>query len=563
MASVQETFSKAIAQLRDMTLPQRLTILLGAVLVAGSLVWMAQWAAEPEMVPLLSQGLTPEDVAQITQGLEVMNEPYQVVGSQVLVRGGAEKTRILADLQQNNRLPADTSITFESLVKEANPWISQEENQRRWTVALQSRLSSVLAQMAGVQSAHVFLDLNARARGFSRQQSPHSASVTLTMRGGETVSRGLGLAAARLVSGAVRGLGVRNVEVVDASGRPVLDWEDEQGDGVSALHRLQKAQERETAKKLRDQLSFDPKLRVNVQVVLDHTTTRINDSKPYEPVEVETTRTSTNRVNSRSSGQPGVQPNVGVAASGGGGGETFESVTDDKRLQPGVLTTEESTPRGEIQQIFAAINLSHSFLAGVYKRNNPDAGEPSEAQIQQVFDSQKTRIASQASKLVLPPKPEQVAVDWYYDVADAPEAAAPSTADMSFGFLRRFGPSGALGLLAIFSLFLVTRMARSTDSGSSIGLEIGLPQDAIDAARKAADDLKAAERTREASDQAGAGGGAVPIPIGAAADDLLEGQEVSPSTAQLSRLVEQVSTLIKEDSQTAASLVDSWIERGQ
>jgi flagellar biosynthesis/type III secretory pathway M-ring protein FliF/YscJ len=144
MASLQEVLSRATRHLGDMTLSQRLAIGLGVLLVAASLIWLAQWAASPEMVPLLNQSLTPEELAQVTSGLDAMGESYQIEGSQVCVRASANRQAVLASLQQAEKLPSDTAIGFAELVREANPWISGQENDRRWTVALQCELGRVL-----------------------------------------------------------------------------------------------------------------------------------------------------------------------------------------------------------------------------------------------------------------------------------------------------------------------------------------------------------------------------------------------------------------------------------
>ena len=86
MASLQKTITQAVGQLRDMTVSQRLAILLGVALVAGSLVWLAQWAAQPEMVPLLDQSLGPENLALVQGGLDALGQKYRVEGSREIGR---------------------------------------------------------------------------------------------------------------------------------------------------------------------------------------------------------------------------------------------------------------------------------------------------------------------------------------------------------------------------------------------------------------------------------------------------------------------------------------------
>src|SRR5574341_655407 len=134
MASLQQSAGNVVRQLRELTLSQRLAVLFGALLVAASLIGMAQWAARPEMVALLEQPLTSDDLATIRSGLLAMDEPHRIDGSRVLVRADSNRQAILAQLGQMDKMPSDTSIGFAELVREANPWLPQEENNKRWTV---------------------------------------------------------------------------------------------------------------------------------------------------------------------------------------------------------------------------------------------------------------------------------------------------------------------------------------------------------------------------------------------------------------------------------------------
>lgn len=292
MDSLQQILARAQRQLRDLTLSQRLAVVFGGLLVAVALAWMLQWAAQPEMVPLLEQNLAAEDLAAVRAGLDSVNQRYAVQGARVMVPASTNRAALLAQLQLGDKLPTDTSVSFDALVREANPWLSQEESDRRWTVALQSEIERVLLRFQNVKVAKVFLNLSTRPRGFSREQPPASASVTLVMKNGEPVSRNLARAAARLVSGAVRGLPLRNVQVVDGTGGAAIEADDEDSTGASGLHQMRLAHEKRAAEKIRSQLAFDPKARVNVQVELDLTTRVTNTITPTDPVDVREERSN-------------------------------------------------------------------------------------------------------------------------------------------------------------------------------------------------------------------------------------------------------------------------------
>lgn len=578
MASVQEQLSHAVSQLRDMSLSQRVAVGLGVVLIAGSLAWLTHWAAAPEMTALLPMDLAPDDLARVRAGLERMNEPFQVSGSKVLVRKTANSAALLAQLQMTDSMPADTSTGFAQLAADANPWISQEENNRRWTLGLMTELGKVMRQMSGVRDAHVFLNISGRS-GFSRVQPEISASVTLTMKGNEPVPRKLALSAASLVSGAVRGLMREKVQVIDGgTGQSAIQWEDEGAGSVGGLHRLQAEKERMLETKIAHQLDFDPRVRINVQVQLDHKATDKIDRKVTDgPVKEE--KTITKKMGTASpSGQPGAQANVGAVAASGGGGEFTDSEETQSTHEPSEETTTTRIEPGDVQAVTAAINLSYSYLAGVWKKHNGADKEPKKVDIEAVFKEQETRIQGQIAKLMVPPKPEQVAISWYDDIETLPGVTAPgttSTADTgAVDMAMRYAPVTGLGVLSALALAMMLRMAKRSDVGESFGLELGLPKEAVEAARRAKEDIhKYKPRVHHAQHAEGDGVSTAgpqitmpptaPIPWGAAADGVLVAQEVGEDMVQVNNMLAQVDSVVATDDQGVAAIVESWIDQSK
>jgi hypothetical protein len=118
------------------------------------------------------------------------------------------------------------------------------------------------------------------------------------------------------------------------------------------------------------------------------------------------------------------------------------------------------------------------------------------------------------------------------------------------------------------------RMARRADSGESFGLEIGLPQEAIAAAKKAAEDIEVVARRprRTMTTQpvaSGAVGGpseafatAIPTPMGEAtvAEGVLDGQEVDEHAVQVGNMLKQVVHMVEEDAESMGALVERWVQ---
>jgi flagellar biosynthesis/type III secretory pathway M-ring protein FliF/YscJ len=575
MASLSDTLSRSLAQLRDLSFSQRLAIALGAALVAVSLIWMIQWAATPEMVPLLpGQTLATDELAQLRAGLEALGVPARVSGNTILVRAAENRAALLAQLGVRDQLPSDTSIGFDALVKEANPWISQEENNKRWTVAMQRELERVLRQLAGVKSAHVFLNLSGQRRGFTRQEPAASASLSLVMKGGEPVSRALALAAARLVAGAVRGLPLRNVEVIDGSGAVALDWESEQSVGGAGLARLRHEHEQRLTQMIRNQIGFDPALRVSVRVELDPTARESETRTPVEGVETRTSTRSQETTRGRAGEPAGVQPNVAVGSPRAGVSEQSTISESESDLATGLEHKSERTSPGEVKEIFAAINVSHGALAAIYRRANPDKGEPALEDIEAIFRVQSEKIVKQVQKLVKPQDPNQVAVEWYYEGSGSatPADAPPARSGVSLtDYVQRYGATAGLGLLALVSMVLLLRVARVRETGEAFGIEIGMPKEAIDAARHAQQAVQAAAQAQKKVD-ARRPAAAVGVAddedavvstqaVGVAADALLEGQEVDEGMVQVMKMLEQIGKISDRDTDAVAALIEKWMDR--
>jgi flagellar biosynthesis/type III secretory pathway M-ring protein FliF/YscJ len=589
MGALQRLIGQVLSRLRDTSVSQRLALLLGGLLVAVSLVWLVQWAASPEQVALLEQDLGPEELARVRSGLEALGESYRVRGSRVYVPATANRGALLARLQEADKLPASTSSAFAALVQKSDPWISLEENDRRWTVALQTEIEKVLRQFQGVQNASVFLNLHTGRKGFSRQAPANSASVTLVMKNGDEVPRSLALAAARLVSGAVAGLPVRNVQVVDARGVSALDWDSEQ-DEANTLHRQRIRLEQHYTETIR-RLIPDPKALVSVVVELVSTSSSTKTETPIRgvPRTEETTADETTRTHR--SEPPGVQPNVGLTAVAGGADESQKKDMTRTEYQTGVALKTEATPAGDVKLVTAAIRLSSSYLEGIWRHTHPEAGPPTDEQLEEVFQAERKRLLGQVVRLVKPQVEENVDIQRYWDTAlpgPAVAGAAP-TLDQAVRLVRRYGAQSGLGLLALLSLGLMLRMARKSDTSEVFGLELGLPQDAIEAAKRAAEDVaeqtaRRARAARTGAQPAGAAGAGVTgegapspdgspgvepvleaavLPVGQAAptEGVLVAQEVDPGAIQTRKMIDQITQMVDSDAAVVSSLLEHWVQR--
>lgn len=523
-------------------------------------MWLAQWAATPERQPLLLQPLSAEETTAIQAGLDSLNQPYTLVNGQIMVPESTNRSGLIAQLQQMERMPGDVSMGFAELVKDANPWISEHDNLRRWNVALQSELNRILREFRGVKSANVVLPVIERTSGMSRAWAEPSGSVTITMKDGSSVPRDLAQAAARMVAGAVKGLSIRNVQVLDGNGRVALDWEEEESGGASSMFRLQKAKEREITSKIVNQLSFDPMVRVTTYVELEHSASQVSTHTPIEGVESEVERTEEETTRAAPAGQPGVEPNTGVGVAANPTGDMTRRETNRRALVTGAEERRQDTPRGAVRAIAASINVSHSFLASIFKRNNPEAEAPTEAQVNEVFAAQKPKIINQVRTLVVPSEEQQISVDWYYDSIElGPAPAEAGAVEVSMDIAKRFGPASALVALALLSLGLVSRMARTSAVGEAFGLEVGLSKEEIEAARAA---NQRVNRAKENNDIEPPGADPLPMPVAAAfaAEGMLEATEIDDALVQVNNMIDQMTKMVADDPEAIATVLEKWID---
>src|SRR5207247_2222903 len=128
----------------------------------------------------------------------------------------ADRPRLLAQLHQSRALPAKTSISFEKLMEESNPFIARDEAQWSKERALEVELSNVLAQFDGMSDAKVFIQIPQHRR-IGMDAAKASASVYVRCKAGAGLDKAAIASIADFVSGAVEGLTADGVTVVDAA----------------------------------------------------------------------------------------------------------------------------------------------------------------------------------------------------------------------------------------------------------------------------------------------------------------------------------------------------------
>ncbi len=528
--------------LQGLTVSQRLAIGSCVILIAVALFALVKWAAVPAMSTLLDQPTTAEEMSRIQQYLDTTGVKYQVVANVIQVPTEM-RSRILAQLTQQQLLPSDISIGFAKLVGEAsNPWLSQQEQDRRWNLARSNELARVLREFNGVRDARVFIESTTR-RQIGQPNVQPTASVYLKLSDGASLNEEMVRAIAGFVSSAVSNLSIHNVTVADATtGRarsvPRTD------DGlVSSEFEYRQKQEEYFAKKVQDLLAAIPVL-VKVHCELDSEARQETKMVFGKPALSEERTESETETSSPVTGEPGVVPNTNVSVTGAAPVTNHEKSTSETRYKSETdkTVTETSKPRYTIKSIAASVNIPKSYLVGVFKL----AKEPTDQELDTMSTGLRDKIRKQVMTVLDIPagQEDRVSVDWFPDTGAIALAQLTDggAGENVAGMVYRYWDKAGMGVLAVLGLVMMLMMVRKVGEGPVLPGE-----EAPVAMRKRG--LPIAEVEEE-----------VPVSEARETEPLLVGKEVDEETLRSQQIIQQVSELIKADPASSASILQRWID---
>jgi len=543
MEFLKRQFDRIQQHLRGLSASQRM--LAGALVIISvmTLWWWAKYAGRAEIEPVLDQPIAAEDMRQITNQLKAQSIPYKVIGDRVYVPADRKDEAFVA-LAVSQALPQDTKNAFDEMIAKSSPFHNSRMQDAMWNQAKQAMLARYIRMFGPVSNAMVIIDPT-RERGPNGTQS--SAVVTITTRQGQAPDRKLAEAAADMVVGAVANLTRERVRVVINGASWRLRGRDE-GGGVDTDDYLTTRQRAEQyyVNRVRDYLWFinNPSIIVNVKPSIERVQTRETVIDPKNvisrPVSEETT-TEESKSAGAPGAEPGVQSNTGMKlADGSAGGESNNTNTEKTKVESMVKVGEKIIdtlrPPGELPAVSAAIFLPRSHFLSVYKRNTGTDQDPPAQVLDEYIKSELAQMKQNIKVAVGITADEAVQIDAYTDVSPV-IAAAPQAASSSFAFLL----SGhvkeiALGVLALASLLMVTQIVRKNTPAPA-------------AAEKAAS--KQPPQPLPVAEEA----------VGEAAEGspMLDGMEVDEESVKAQHMLSQVSQMVAENPDAAASLVKRWM----
>lgn len=534
-------------QLNGLSASQKMLSATLAAIMVLTIYWWASYAGRAEMEPLLDQSLSADEIALITARLRGRGIPYRMVGDRIHVPA-ERRLEILADLGYAQMLPRDTRSAFDEIISRASPFVSSRQQEEMFNQAKQTTLAQIIRRFPKVGHAAVIIDPR-RERGPGGVEP--SATVNITMRPGEPPDARLVNAAADLVAGAVANLPRGRIKVIiDGVSYPVRGREDSApaAGGDEYLAQVQKA-ERYYADKLARQFSFIDGAMISVTVKVnnertDKVKTEVDPKNILHKPVSEESSTDETRSTARPAGEPGVVTNAGMnvaeTATAEASSGTTEKTRTDYVVQAGRTDIKTFNPGGDVTVTGASVLLPRSHFLQAYRKRTNTTAEPEPQAINDFIKAELAQVIRPGVRACLGVlSDDAIHVDTYTDLlppaAPGPAAASGSVTLLLGAHIKEI----ALAALAALSLLLVAHMVRK-----SAPAPVAAPRPDVEAETPAT--LKAGE---EAVGEATEGA------------PMLDAMEVDEDSAKVQQMLSQVSQLVEENPDSAATLVKRWLNR--
>lgn len=565
MDFLRRSLSQIQTQLSGLTVSQKLlTGLLLLIMVATAFFTVAN-SAKPTMVVLIDQPMSAQDINKAEMAL-AGKHTYKVEGDKILVPAD-EAYAIRGELFAAQALPSDTTLAFNELLRSSNLLNTERNSERQWNIATQETLSRMLKYFPYIENGTVIVVPGQRS-GIGRDAATPTASVTVKVRNNEALSTRQVEAIVSMVAGSVSGLKREAVNIIDGQ----RSYRVQSSDAAlpSDLLEYKKAIEDQLTQKLYTMFGDIANVKIAVNAVPD-LRQRTQQSKKYDPKGIakaevqETRRTSNSTEGSPAKAEPGVRPNVGaVADAGSSAGHTTSTTTSDTTSSTAVRfdeTTENISfqPGSEIKELSASISLPRSYFVNLFRRISKDPkADPEDEKLKPIIDDQLKFAAARAKNTIGAKTDDQIRVDWFDDTL-APATPDIAVAGVGFsgnaaGFVSQYAKQVILAAFALGVVGMMLMMVKKAvpNGGAEVDASVFFSNAAGGAA---------AGRKRGGQGQMDTGDDV----YGEAnqGEAVLTGIELDDDTLASRKIVDEVSAMIKDNPENAATLVKRWISKGK
>lgn len=400
----------ATDQIGKLTPTARLLVLMTVVVMGMMLILVGVWAGSPDRAELYA-GADPEFKSQALTSLRSGGIDADIDAQGKLLLKQEDVPRAEGLLASQGVLPSDGTLLFSNLTEQMKWTNPREVNQQMFHMALQNELARTISNFPSMRKASVFLDIPA-ATGIGMAAKRPTASVTVFTRTGLPVKQAEVDAVARLVSKAISGLDLANISVIDGStGTPLRARTDD--DAIASNYFEHKQQfEREVEQKIMGILAAIPGATVAVTADVDvkRVTSRREEylknnegtvSLPRSTSAMKEESTSAN-VGAEAGTRPNTGADINTASSSGGGFVKTDDLTEfDSRVGSEVTSTID--PRGMATSLSISVQVPRRYVEALIPKA-ADAAEDAPvdlAAVEQAFLAERDRI----SKMIEPHLP--------------------------------------------------------------------------------------------------------------------------------------------------------------
>ena len=556
MNRAQRKMQSVGAQMKALPVTARMLIVALMVILAMSLFLVAQLAGRPSMVPL-PLSLDGDNRTAVLAHLEQTGTPYQERAGVVLVPA-ERRSSVLAGLT-TSKVVGGADFDFSKIMEDDSPFLTREQNRRRWMVMKMSVLSGLISEFSGIERATVVID-QPDATGFGRTHVGPTASVTVVPRG-EGLSSDVIEAIANLVAGAQPGMKAHDVRIIDAKSGTSHTARDEELLGGSNHMEIKQKAERQLKQNIETFLDFIAGVAVAVNVMPDtrQVEKRIDGYDEPKVGPLSSNRRLIERRTQSTVAEPGMRPNTGANIAGGGASGsqlTDESSRERTESKFGRDAEHIKDPKGNALKINVSILIPRLYFVTLYRlnRNDPEA-VPDSATLDPLVVTETARIkamveplidtapypGAQAGTVVVSMMGGMVATS----VVAMPGSAAPvvgrgASSPVSLvgtpfdGSLLKYLLLTGLSLLSLAMMYMMVRKAGSQSqlptAQEIVGVPPPLPTDQ-------------SEVVGEAEESAPA----------------MEGVELDENALRQKQMLGQISNMVRQNPDEVANLLRRWI----
>ncbi|MCA9287382.1 MAG: hypothetical protein KDA05_02290 [Phycisphaerales bacterium] len=565
MDRLAQVLAQIRAQFAKLGVSQRLLMLSLGVILVMALVLVAIYAARPAMVDLMPSGGNQSLLASLRSG----GFEAQEKNGAIVVPAG-QQTAALAYLGQTGQLPDDTTLLFNNILESQSWQNSREQNRQIYRIALQNELGRIIGAYRGIREARVLLD-NPEAAGLGSIVRQPTAAVTVFSATGAAIDQSTVDAIGNQVAGAVAGLDIANVRVIDGvtgqQRRPRRE-----GDLIATTSlELASRYEQLTRDKVADMLQYIPGVIISVTAQVDATTREGQTQRYFSQEQGGTTSFVTSETLSESTSTqsaPGAQPGprsnatASISQSGGSGGTRTETTDSQSTTTPfvGSQTERYVDPRGVTTGLAVSVNVPESFVAGLIGSGDDGAAPDASAiaakwtelsdQIKADLIPHVRTLTQQTQQALGQAAATPPDVSEFVRVSMIPGDGAPAhgTSASGGGLATLVGSGGSFGGLG----GLIDKAVLAVLAVVAVGLMLTLVRKASKQVElPTAEELVGAPPTLETPSDL----------IGEAdeSDLAMAGIEVGEEQVKSQRMLEEVSSMVASDPDGAARLMRQWI----